>query len=110
MKLPEPVAWMLDGGVTIEMQFEPYHAGSEWEPLYTREQVKSLLSQADKDFSDGMTVVHLQVTDQMRKRYESVLKQALEAMEGADEIDCDMRDSIDAIRKLLNEKAHAKSD
>lgn len=30
MKLPEPVAWMLDGGVTIEMQFEPYHMGQDW--------------------------------------------------------------------------------
>lgn len=102
MKLPEPVAWMLDGGVTIEMQFEPYHASSEWEPLYTREQVKSLLSQADKDFSDGMTVVHLQVADQMRKRYEPVLKMALEATEGADQIDTDMRDAINAIKGVLN--------
>lgn len=101
MKLPEPVAWMLDGGVTIEMQFEPYHAGSEWEPLYTREQVKALLAQAD-----SMLIAHMNGADQMRKRYESVLKQALEALEYANPLmECywgnNASETIAAIKKVL---------
>jgi len=34
----------------------------------------------------------------------ALLRQALEALEGADEIDCDMRDAINALRERLGEK------
>lgn len=39
----------------------------------------------------------------------ALLRQALEALEGADEIDCDMRDAINALRERLyqNETAQA---
>ncbi len=33
----------------------------------------------------------------------ALLRQALEALEGADEIDCDMRDAITALRERLGE-------
>ncbi len=35
--------------------------------------------------------------------YREVMQQALEALEGADEIDCDMRDAINALRTALAE-------
>jgi hypothetical protein len=44
-----------------------------------------------------------------RKELSALLRQALEALEGADEIDCDMRDAINALRERLyqNETAQA---
>ena len=44
------------------------------------ERLRDKLAQADKDFSDGCMVVHLQVADQMRRKYEPVLRLALEAL------------------------------
>lgn len=110
MNLHEPTAFMLDGGVTIEIGREDYHAGQEWEPLYTEAQVKELLTQADKDMSDGFLIVHLDAANQAKKRYEPALKQALDELERVEAImlrECGIgvvnRIEIDAIRKLLNE-------
>ena len=75
---------------------------------YSKELVEHMLAQADKDFSDGMTVVHLQVADQMRRKYEPVLKIALEALDhacggrcNAEYNPCHARLAADTIRKVL---------
>jgi len=39
---------------------------------------------------------------------DKALKMALEALEGADEIDCDMRDAINAIKETLAEPEWAE--
>lgn len=104
MKLPEPVAWCHlqynADGTSFPDSVQHYACDYGNMPLYTEEQVKALLNEADKDFSDGMTVVHLQVADQMRRKYEPVLKLALEAIEGFDQPELD-QPAIDAIRKVL---------
>ena len=68
MKLPDPDTHCWDEDTETEV----------WS--YSKELVEQMLAQADKDFSDGMMVVHLQVADQMRRKYEPVLKMALEAL------------------------------
>ena len=78
---------------------------------YSKELVEQMLAQADKDFSDGMTVVHLQVADQMKRRYEPVLKMALEILEdNRHDVECVERSSymrecydpaIEAIKGVL---------
>ena len=68
MKLPDPDTHCWDEDTETEV----------WS--YSKELVEQMLAQADKDFSDGMMVVHLQVVDQMRRKYEPVLKMALEAL------------------------------
>ena len=92
MKLPDP-ARIVQG------------LGMEPEYLYTREQVMPLLEEANKDFSDGMMVVHLQVVDQMQRRYEPVLKMALDALHWTTPIGSkpvkQTQDAMDAIRKVL---------
>lgn len=110
MNLPEPTAFMLDGGTAVEFGCEDYHAGQEWEPLYTEAQVKELLTQADKDMSDGFLIVHLDAANQAKKRYEHVLKIALDSLEhscggrcNAEYNPCHARLAADTIRKLLNE-------
>lgn len=50
--------------------------GMEPEYLYTREQVKELLAQADKDASDLMLIVHMKQT----AKYEPALRAALSAL------------------------------
>lgn len=110
MKLPEPVYWRLElkAGEYVAMQKAYYEVDHEQKikdgvltPLYAEYQVKELLAQADKDFSDGMTVVHLQVADQMRRKYEPPLKMALEALWTSATPKGEA--AIKAIRKLLNE-------
>ena len=81
MKLPEPVAWMLNGEPYVAQQCRlfsknPGEVIPGQEPLYSEAQVKELLAQAD-----SMLIVHMNGADQMRKRYEPVLKMALEALE-----------------------------
>lgn len=89
MKLPKPDTHCFDEGTRQD----------KWS--YSEAQVKELLAQADKDFSDGMTVVHLQVADQMRKRYEPVLKMALNALMSTPLDNPRTRESIEAVRKVL---------
>lgn len=43
----EPVAWMLIGTSHVETEFQPYHSGSEWEPLYTQGDTQLLLEALD---------------------------------------------------------------
>lgn len=64
MKLPDPDTHCWDDDTQSDV----------WS--YSKELVEQMLTQADNDFSDGMTVVHLQVADQMRRKYEPVLKMA----------------------------------
>ena len=72
---------------------------------YSKELVEQMLAQADKDFSDGMMVVHLQVVDQMQRRYEPVLKMALDALHWTTPIGGkpvkQTQDAMDAIKKVL---------
>ena len=112
MKLPDPVAWCHlqynNDGTSWADSLQHFACDYGNMPLYTEAQVKELLAEADKDFSDGMTVVHLQVADQMRKRYEPVLKMALEALVescgarcNAEYNPCHARLAATAIRKVL---------
>lgn len=68
---------------------------------YSKELVEQMLAQADRDFSDGMTVVHLQVADQMRRKYEPVLRDVLAAIAHLQYSEPTVDDAIDAIRKVL---------
>lgn len=47
MKLPEPVAHMLNGGAAFEMGKEPYHFGPEWDALYTEDQLREALARQE---------------------------------------------------------------
>ena len=93
MKLPEPDTHYFDEDTRLD----------EWS--YSKELVEHMLAQADKDFSDGMTVVHLQVADQMRRKYEPVLKLAWDALYWTTPIGGkpvkQTQDAMDAIRKVL---------
>lgn len=116
MKLPEPVAyhfkddpvrWALPGEGFCFKAALPSDAINVM-PLYSEAQVKELLAQADKDFSDGCMVVHLQGADQMRRKYDPVLKIALESLDhscgdrcNAEYNPCHARLAADTIRKLL---------
>ena len=112
MKLPEPVAWQYanpapQGGYVIFQQYPQALAdlGRPFESLFTESQVKALLTQADDDFSAGMTVVHLQVADQMRRKYEPVLREVLDLL-GPEAPECcgcraEWEMAIAAIKKVL---------
>lgn len=96
MKLPEPDTHCWDDDTQKDV----------WS--YSKELVEQMLAQADKDFSDGMTVVHLQGADQMRRKYDPVLKIALESLDhscgdrcNAEYNPCHARLAADTIRKLL---------
>ena len=93
MKLPDPDTHCWDEDTETEV----------WS--YSKELVEQMLAQADKDFSDGMMVVHLQVADQMRRKYEPVLKMALDALHWTTPIGSkpvkQTQDAMDAIRKVL---------
>ena len=111
MKLPEPAVtlhsdgyWMADmdteAGRMVNAQVS--FVGAPKLGMYSGAQVKELLAQADKDFSDGMTVVHLQVADQMRRKYEPVLKMALTDLVEIDKARLyPVGDALTAIRKVL---------
>lgn len=108
MKLPDPVGYQWLNTANYRRKLPIGANVNEFKKLYTEAQVKELLAQADKDFSDGMIVVHLQVADQMRKRYEPVLKMALDALDhacgdrcNAEYNPCHARLAADTIRKLL---------
>lgn len=94
MKLPDPVGWsyLFEDDGSLCQQFDTREEADRWvdspdclwsgyvSPLYSEAQVKALLAQADQDFSDGCMVVHLRVADQMKKRYEPVLRRAHEEL------------------------------
>ena len=104
MKLPEPLAGFRQnhgwGGlweqVIPEAMNEP-----DVTRMYSEAQVKALLAQAD-----SMLIAHMNGADQMRKRYESVLKQAMEALEYANPLmECywgnNASEAITEIKKVL---------
>lgn len=100
MKLPEPVAWQgVHDSTDLYYQKPPQ---ADVHALHSESQVKELLAQADKDFSDGCMVVHLQVADQMKRRYEPVLRLALETIESI-AMDRGLRTTTveDEIRRVL---------
>lgn len=113
-KLPEPTAWMLDGGATIEMGREEYHSGAEWEPLYSETQVKELLAKADAS-RIAAQIENEELKGRIarsgldaRLRYEPVLKIALDSLDqscgdrcNAEYNPCHAREAADAIRKVL---------
>ena len=91
MKLPDPDTHCWDEDTETEV----------WS--YSKELVEQMLAQADKDFSDGCVVVYLQVADQMRKRYEPVLRMALEALTEPSESDVEsFYEAVTATRKVLD--------
>mgnify|MGYP007125366920 CR=1 FL=1 len=114
MKLPEPVYWRLEltAGEYIAMQKAYYEVDHEQKikdgvltPLYAEYQVKELLTQADEDLGHGMMVVHLQVADQMRRKYEPVLREVLDLL-GPEAPECcgcraEWEMAIAAIKKVL---------
>ena len=89
MKLPDPDTHCWDEDTETEV----------WS--YSKELVEQMLAQADKDFSDGMTVVHLQVADQMKRRYEPVLKMAQTQLEKSAHSIPGNQAVLGAIRKVL---------
>ena len=116
MELPEPFGYFFREslakfaypGSGFSIGSTPPENADEITPLYSESQVKSLLTQADKDFSDGYMVVHLQVADQMRRKYEPVLRLAVDELERAEAImlsECGVgvinRVTVAAIRKVL---------
>ena len=69
------------------------------------ERLRDKLAQADDDSSAGMMVVRLQVADQMRRKYEPVLREVLDLL-GPEAPECcgcraEWEMAIDAIRKVL---------
>lgn len=115
MKLPEPVGWsyLFEDDGSLCQQFDTREEADRWvdspdclwagyvSPLYSESQVKELLAQAD-----SMLIAHMNGADQMRKRYESVLKQAMEALEYANPLmECywgnNASEAITEIKKVL---------
>lgn len=82
MKLPDPVAWL-----DVEMQqaytvYELANAeGTGFVPLFTEAQLRKALAQQERDTVDGFAIAHLNGHDQAKRRYATVMRQALNALE-----------------------------
>lgn len=108
MKLPDPYLYYAEGETyTVDAVREIFADDSGLEKLYSEAQVKDMLEETEENFSDGMLIGHLSAADQSKKRYEPVLRHALEALEGyalweaPDDPAKPTSDAIAAIGKLL---------